>query len=391
MRFIGIDLAWSLINADRPETGAAVIDESGNILSQANLSADESILDFVLSNIDQEGAIVAIDAPIVVPNLEGSRRCEIALQSMKIPVYPSNRSLLEKNLGGIRGEILAHKLEIHGFRIQDSISPGEPTKAIVEVYPRATISRLFGKVPSYKGSKAKRSVLAHGILHLNRLIQEALDPPIRWIHPPIEDPARLETLTPRQLKHITDILDAVLAAYVGYLAWKEDSRVEVIGDVHEGFILIPTTHERLPQQFQIRTPKWLVSEYKQQAIRFFKALVDADIATLERMLPQDYQGVELSNGRTLNIEDTYKTVSSLRGLGLHLDFEDIVGEDSKICVVYRISNRSTGKDVRCMSLLQFRQDKIQKAYHSHELRHIVEVLLDNPAEEVTHERDSTKH
>ena len=79
MRFVGIDLAWSLRNTHRAETGGVSIDETGRVIASASLTADEAIVAFVLAHTDPDGCIVGIDAPLVVPNETGQRACEAAL------------------------------------------------------------------------------------------------------------------------------------------------------------------------------------------------------------------------------------------------------------------------------------------------------------------------
>ena len=76
MRFVGIDLAWG----GRRPSGVAVLDPGGVVVAEGWATADEEVLGF-LAEHDQGGAVVALDAPLVVGNPAGTRRaCEGELQ-----------------------------------------------------------------------------------------------------------------------------------------------------------------------------------------------------------------------------------------------------------------------------------------------------------------------
>ncbi|MDQ6603794.1 MAG: DUF429 domain-containing protein, partial [Chloroflexota bacterium] len=96
MRFIGIDLAWSLRKTRLPDTGGVVLDDCGRVVAYGHLTTDDAIVAFVLKNCDARGCIVGIDAPLVVPNATGRRLCEAALQTVGISSYPANRTLFER-------------------------------------------------------------------------------------------------------------------------------------------------------------------------------------------------------------------------------------------------------------------------------------------------------
>ncbi len=93
MRFVGIDLAWSLRKTRLPDTGGVVLSDSGRVITHEHLTSDDSIVAFILENTDATGCIVGIDAPLVVPNATGRRVCEAALQAVGISSYPANRTL----------------------------------------------------------------------------------------------------------------------------------------------------------------------------------------------------------------------------------------------------------------------------------------------------------
>jgi hypothetical protein len=66
VRFVGIDLAWG----GRRPSGVAVLDPDGVVVAEGWATADEEIIGF-LAEHDQGGAVVALDAPLVVGNRRG--------------------------------------------------------------------------------------------------------------------------------------------------------------------------------------------------------------------------------------------------------------------------------------------------------------------------------
>ncbi len=236
MRFIGVDLAWSTRHTDKPETGAVAMDAAGRVVAWSHCGTDDAIVQFALDHAGAGGAIVGIDAPLVVPNERGRRVCEAELHAVGIPSYPANRTLMARLYGGARGEILTERFAAHGFVLAAEIVPEMDVQAVTEIYPRALIRRLFGTIPKYKGAKVTRGDAATGLAALEALLRERLDPPIVW-----NDLPPLPALpTPSDLKRRGDMLDAALSAYVCLLAWQsEPPRTETLGTLEGGFIMLP--------------------------------------------------------------------------------------------------------------------------------------------------------
>jgi predicted RNase H-like nuclease len=229
MNFIGIDLGWK----PKGGTALAVLNPKGRVTASTYKREEREIISYVES-YSRRGCLVGIDAPLVVRNYRGRRRCEKQLQGMGIPSYPANRRWLLKAFRGVRGESLVAGLRKIGFELMDELTPGAETLGIMEVYPYATLRMLLNALPAYKkGSKAERS------LGLNKLRRE-----LARLHPPLMLPreflnqdaeSRLE-----ELKKLADLLDAAVAAYTVYLYWLYgEERCVVLGDKEEGFILLP--------------------------------------------------------------------------------------------------------------------------------------------------------
>ena len=105
MRFVGIDLAWG----GRRPSGLAVLDPGGVVVGEGWATSDDELSGF-LERHDAGGAVVALDAPLVVANPAGTRRgCEAELQRLAgadPPLRVDPAGVLARELGrlgGLRG------------------------------------------------------------------------------------------------------------------------------------------------------------------------------------------------------------------------------------------------------------------------------------------------
>ena len=250
MKFIGLDLAWSGKNP----TGGAVLDAGGRLLEARLLTSDADILAFVDEHAPDGPAIVAVDAPLSVPNETGRRPAEAELPAVfgryQAGAHPANRQNLTRyNGGAVRGEVLKAALEARGF-VDDPFGLGRPdARVVVEVYPHPAMVALFelARTLKYKNKGQGRQVLDaawrdyHG--HLAALAHA--DPPLTGLEDLLaEDPASLRG---GALKGHEDRLDAVMCAYIARYAHRFPERCEVFGTVAEGYILTPTFRERWGQ------------------------------------------------------------------------------------------------------------------------------------------------
>ena len=107
MLFVGIDLAWSTRNG----SGISIIKGDKNkaeVVDAKVVYSDIEILNFVKDNVSNKEALIAIDAPLIVPNAEGRRNCEALVgkffRKYDAGAHPSNRNRLSSWTGTIRGE-----------------------------------------------------------------------------------------------------------------------------------------------------------------------------------------------------------------------------------------------------------------------------------------------
>lgn len=250
MRFIGLDLAWSVRNP----TGGAVVEGDaggGRLTETALLSDDASILEFVDAQAGDGPAIVAIDAPLTVPNVTGRRPAEAEVGAVfgrfQAAAHPTNRTRLADAAGVVRGEALTQALEARGFVHDPRIPAGAPVRRVVEVYPHPAMVALFGlpRTLKYKNKGQPREVLdeAWAAFHRHLASLNEADPPLTGLDAHLSvDPAALKG---RALKGHEDRTDAILCAYIALYAHRWGlERSEVLGTLDGGSILTPTLPER---------------------------------------------------------------------------------------------------------------------------------------------------
>jgi predicted RNase H-like nuclease len=159
MFFIGIDLAWS----EKNNSGIAVIegqkDTARFICGASNFQSNSDILDFIITHIKDNPALIAIDASLIVNNEIGERKVETQLKKMfaayhAVP-YPSNRNLFHHLYGGIRGEQISKMLGKKGFQHSPYIKKFEESKKFFEVFPHSAMVVIFRlkKILKYKPKK----------------------------------------------------------------------------------------------------------------------------------------------------------------------------------------------------------------------------------------------
>ena len=160
MTFIGIDLAWS----PRNPTGAAVLRGTvggADLIDYGLLGDDGSIIDYIARHAGEAPALVAVDAPLWVPNPTGRRPGEAeisrAFGCYQAGAHPANRSRLA--FGGIvRGEALVAALGARGFVHAPEVVAEMPVRQVIEVFPHPAMVALFGlkRTLKYK-AKSRRS------------------------------------------------------------------------------------------------------------------------------------------------------------------------------------------------------------------------------------------
>jgi predicted RNase H-like nuclease len=245
MIFIGIDLAWSPRNL----TGGAVIvgdSAGGTFVGSALLQADHEIIDYVEQHAGDGPAIVAVDAPLWVPNETGRRPAEAEIGRVfaryQAGAHPANRQRLTFD-GAVRGETLVTALEQRGFVHAPTIAAGAAVRQIIEVFPHPAMVALFGLNRTLK-YKIKPNRTREDILSEWRRYQSYLLA-LRQADPPLQGhellPAQdITLLRGARLKQYEDQIDALFCAYIALYAFRWGAaRCRVFGTMEEGYIFTP--------------------------------------------------------------------------------------------------------------------------------------------------------
>ena len=236
MYFVGLDLAWG----EKNDTGVAVVDSDGRLLHVSVAQDDASIEAAVAPYVAGE-CLVAIDAPLIVPNETGARPCETALnrdfQRYDAPARPAFRARPE--FKDPRGARLAVTLDL------DMDPASTASRRAIEVYPNSAAVVLFGLEKILKYKKGPFADRRSELLRLMTLI-EGLDkatPRLRVNHNVawVELRKRVEAATrPSQLDRDEDPVDAVICAYVALYWYQRPEDVTIYGDFAAGYIVTPS-------------------------------------------------------------------------------------------------------------------------------------------------------
>jgi len=221
MRIAGIDPAWGHRNPD----GLCLL-EDRQLSRIALLPGPETaatVLDFAPD-------LIAVDAPVVVPNQTGGRPVDRQVTSrfhaQKVACYPGNR----KNCARILE--LVEPLTAAGFI--ESPDPKIP-RPLIEVYPHLSILAFFQlkeRLLYKKGPVAAKRVVFG---QLQELLRSYLDRHQFTCSPQIE-----ELLETPWSKKVEDQTDAILCALTGHLhLGSGGEKTTHLGCDREGFLVYP--------------------------------------------------------------------------------------------------------------------------------------------------------
>ncbi|KRF11012.1 DUF429 domain-containing protein [Nocardioides sp. Soil796] len=240
--FVGIDLAWKPAN----RTGIAVVDESGRLRTSGVVRSDDEIADWLAMHAAKP-VVVAVDAPLVVPNATGQRVGENlvarAFASYHASPYPSNRA--NPMFDPPRAESLAHRF---GWSVDPDERGSAESPVCIEVYPHPAMVSLFGlsKVLPYKSgrgrtSDARRETFGELMDHLEAVHELQLSSVRRW--------QEIRTAVDQATRHvhlevIEDEIDAILCAHLAWLWHHRPGELRVYGSLAEGYIVAPPPPER---------------------------------------------------------------------------------------------------------------------------------------------------
>ncbi len=243
MHYIGIDLAWTYTK----ESGICIIDDFGKIVyCESKVFSDEVIVSIV-EEYAQDGAIVAIDAPLIVNNETGSRCCDGALMREKIhgrhlSLYTCSRSFMLKHYGIVRGEEVVRAIRNKMPAFSLNCDPCNKKHVIMETFPTGITLGLFPDAFPIKykiKSKVEFGVTKSEMGRMVDLVRRLSDfnPPGHNAIDFFNDSLGIQALSKKGFKNLEDKLDAFLCAYSA--CWLANNSGKVFGDDQDGFIVLP--------------------------------------------------------------------------------------------------------------------------------------------------------
>ncbi len=229
--FIGLDLAWG----SKARTGVAVVDGGGRLVDSGAVRTDDEIVQWVQSSAGDVVA-AAVDAPLIVPNQTGQRRCETeisrAFWRYKIGAHSSNRGRVE--FDPPRAAILADRF---GWSVDPAHHGSVEEPVCIELYPHPAMVVLFDLAERivYKSGPARAAGFAELLRHLGSVDELDLSEHPRWaeLARVVADPK------PGDLTRIEDELDAILCAHLAWLWHHRPGSLQVYGSLQDGYIVAP--------------------------------------------------------------------------------------------------------------------------------------------------------
>ncbi len=241
MKFIGIDLGWR----SQP-SGLCCLEWVDGQLQLLDLDRKDAIAD-ILIWIDQsvqadEPAIIAVDAPTLIPNTNGSRLPDKLSHKhfgkYHAGCYPANQNLpfAERTIN------FGLELESRGFAHAPTIEPQKLSRYQIEVFPHPAIVNLFNLERILKYKKGRLDERRLELIKLQNYLLDILpsfSPPLRSLRLCGSFIPKIPT-TGAALKATEDKLDSLICAYVAAYWWYwGEQRNLVLGDRTTGYIIIP--------------------------------------------------------------------------------------------------------------------------------------------------------
>lgn len=300
MRFVGCALAWRPGEAEDRTSCLAVLDERGSFVANSFAGSVEEISAAVESYAaGDEGVVVAIDAPLSVPNARGTRPIERVLSKVALPAYSASRKMFGE--GPTYAEELLAALEGIGVGYADfPFRKDRNQRVAVEVDAAATLKVLSferssessgGRSKERSGGRNERSTKKSNgeepedpeqrlrempEIKLRKGNKEARASAIReavellWNTPGLRlrtngltadldapenlDLSRLEvsqSYSHAQLDRVVSLVESTLAAYTAYRHWKGRDGSLVVGAGSQGSVLLPAgprLHDRVAEE-----------------------------------------------------------------------------------------------------------------------------------------------
>ena len=236
MRFLGIDLGWK-----SGASGLCCLEWQGGELSLLSLERRLEIVD-ILSWVrywtdEQIPALVAVDAPTLIPNQTGTRLPDRLTHKYfgkyHAGCYPANlqRPFAQRTVD------FGLSLEELGFSHAPIMEAQKYNRYQIEVFPHPALVNLFNldRILKYKkGRLSDRYLELAKLRNYILTVLPSLEPQLKLVNLP-EIPHQ-----GKAMKEVEDMLDSLICAYVGAYWWYwGEERNLVLGDGATGYIVIP--------------------------------------------------------------------------------------------------------------------------------------------------------
>lgn len=241
MKCLGIDLGWS-----SGASGLCCLGWQNGNLKLLDLQCVLEV-DDILTWVDVhapalEPAIVAVDAPTLIPNTSGMRVPDRLAHKYfgryHAGCYPANlgRPFAARTVG------FGLSLEARGFKHADNITAQQPGRYQIESFPHAAMVHLFQLNRILKYKKGLLVERQSGLAQLRQCIIHHLP----LLEPGLDLAADLLPEIPKTgaaLKAVEDQLDSLICAYIAAHWWYWGlTRNWVLGDRQSGYIVVPNPH-----------------------------------------------------------------------------------------------------------------------------------------------------
>lgn len=234
----GIDLAWGEIKSD----GVCFITydqhrRRARLTGYAYPHGDYALSAAIAARLAPgQGAFLAIDAPIVCPNLTGARPVDRLTHTL---FHRQHAACHPANLGKCPRppRVLARLATDLGFSAGWGVTFAEAERFAAEVYPHPAMVRLFRLERIIKYKKGPIAEKRAEFVRLQRLLTALLERDFPFLSLDAETPTLIGEPWSKPVEDRTDALFCALIAlhHVHYAG----ARSQVLGDADTGFILLP--------------------------------------------------------------------------------------------------------------------------------------------------------
>ena len=237
-----------------------MIDAQGIVIgASAHVRTDDEICQFV--GLGQGGgAVIAVDAPLIVRNRDKCRPVEKRLTEMFWPYdagpYPANLDNPAFQEGG-RIPRFVNVLEGKGFVQRIHAAKQEEQQTLIEVFPSPAQVVLFPGQNRrqhihctglrYKPKQGRSWAEVHSQWEIYRARLRSLEygnPPLK-LSPEVKKQIGIDITEYEgtRYKQFDDLLDGIFCAYLAYYFWYWGSdRSWTLGDLEHGCVLLPRCH-----------------------------------------------------------------------------------------------------------------------------------------------------